>query len=149
LALAIRHPDVVGKIALAGSNFRNVEEAFEPASFKQIQNLPADFAPPPVKGHYDKVAPDPKQWPALVRAVKAMELGFKGFSPEQMRSIKAEVLVTQGDHDGIRPEHAVEMFRLIPRAQLAIFPNADHFMIFMQPEKLQSTVVAFLDAPRP
>jgi pimeloyl-ACP methyl ester carboxylesterase len=146
LALAIKHPDAVGKIAVNGSSFRSVEEAFEPANFQQMRNLPDDFAPPPLKDHYDKVAPDPKQWPALVRAVKKMVLEFKGFSPEQMRSIKAEVLVTQGDHDAIRPEHAVEMFRLIPRSQLAIFPNADHFMIFMQPEKLQSTVVAFLDA---
>lgn len=145
LDLAIRHPDVVGKVALNGSNFRKVEEAFEPASFKQMQNLPADFAPPPLKGHYDKVAPDPKEWPALVHAVKTMCLDFQGFSPEQMRSIKAEVLITHGDRDGFRPERAVEMYRLIPHAQLAIFPNTDHFMIFTQPEKLQATIAAFLD----
>jgi pimeloyl-ACP methyl ester carboxylesterase len=145
LALAIRHPDAVRKVALNGSNFRSVEEAFEPANFQQMRNLPDNFAPPPLKGHYDQVAPDPKEWPALVRAVKKMLLEFKGFSPDQMRSIKAEVLVTQGDRDGLRPEHAVEMFRLIPHAQLAIFPNGDHFMIFVHPEKLQSTVVAFLD----
>jgi pimeloyl-ACP methyl ester carboxylesterase len=94
---------------------------------------------------YDKVAPDPKKWLALVRAVRKMLLEFKGFSSAQVGSIKAEVLITQGDHDGYRPERAVEMFRLIPHAQLAIFPNADHFMIFMQPEKLQSTILAFLD----
>jgi pimeloyl-ACP methyl ester carboxylesterase len=49
-------------------------------------------------------------------------------------------------YSNIRPEQAVEMFRLIPHAQLAIFPNADHFMTFMQPKKLQSAIVAFLDA---
>jgi pimeloyl-ACP methyl ester carboxylesterase len=146
MALAVRHPDVVGKVAVIGSNLRTCEEAFEPATFQQMQNLPDNFAPPPLKGHYDKVAPDPKQWPALVRAVKKMLLAFKGFSPEQLRSLKAEVLIMQGDRDATRPEHAVEMYRLIPHAQLAIFPNSDHFMIFMQPEKLQSTVVAFLDA---
>jgi pimeloyl-ACP methyl ester carboxylesterase len=145
LALAMRHPEAVGKVAVNGANFRSVEEAFEPANFQQMQNLPDNFAPAPLKGHYDQVAPDAKQWPALVRAVKKMLLEFKGFSPEQMRSIKAEVLVTQGDRDGIRPEHGVEMFRLIPHAQLAIFPKGDHFMIFVHPEKLQSTVVAFLD----
>jgi pimeloyl-ACP methyl ester carboxylesterase len=41
---------------------------------------------------------------------------------------------------------AVEMLRLIPHAQLAIFPNADHFMIFMQPKKLQFAIFASLDA---
>jgi pimeloyl-ACP methyl ester carboxylesterase len=91
------------------------------------------------------VAADPKEWPALVRAVKKVILQYKGFSPEQMRSIQAEVLITQGDRDGIRPEHCVEMYRLIPHAQLAIFPHADHFLIFTQPEKLQPVVAAFLD----
>jgi pimeloyl-ACP methyl ester carboxylesterase len=145
LALAIRHPNVVGKVAINGSTFRGIQEAFEPASWKQLQSLPDNFAPPPLKAHYDQVAADPKEWPALVRAVKKMILEYKGFSPEQMRSIQAEVLITQGDRDGIRPEHEVEMYRLIPHAQLAIFPHADHFLIFTQPEKLQSMVVAFLD----
>ncbi len=55
LALAIKHPDAVGKIAVNGSSFRSVEEAFEPANFQQMRNLPDDFAPPPLKDHYDKV----------------------------------------------------------------------------------------------
>ena len=41
-------------------------DAYEPAAFKQFQSLPADFAPAMLKGPYDKLAPDPKQWPALV-----------------------------------------------------------------------------------
>ena len=66
-----------------------------------------------------------------------------------MKAIKAPVLIAQGDRDFIRPEHAVEMFRLIPNAQLAVFPGADHFLIDQAPEKLFPTVAAFLDAPMP
>jgi hypothetical protein len=39
------------------------------------------------------------------------------------------------------------MFRLIPSAQLAVFPAADHLMLFLTPEKLLPTIAAFLDAP--
>jgi pimeloyl-ACP methyl ester carboxylesterase len=93
------------------------------------------------------VAPDPKQWPALVAKIKKMALDFKGFTPEEIRSIRAPVLITLGDRDGVRPEHAVEMFRLIPRAQLAVFPGGDHFMLFTSPETLLPPIAAFLDAP--
>jgi pimeloyl-ACP methyl ester carboxylesterase len=31
-----------------------------------------------------------------------------------------------GDRDIVTPEHAVEMFRTIPRAELCVIPNAGH-----------------------
>ena len=147
LAVAIRHPDVVGKLAINGANSGPIAEAYEPETFQQFKNIPSDFAPKILKDHYDSVAPNPKRWPMLVEKIKQLGLEFKGFSVEQMKSIKAPVLIALGDHDGVRPEHAVEMFRLIPDAQLAIFPGADHFLLFQDPERLLSTVAAFLDAP--
>jgi pimeloyl-ACP methyl ester carboxylesterase len=77
---------------------------------------------------------------------------FKGYSQTQLKAIHARVLVMIGDHEGIRPEHAVEMFRQIPDAQLAVFPGIDHFMVFVSPEKILATLAPFLDstaAPSP
>jgi pimeloyl-ACP methyl ester carboxylesterase len=34
-----------------------------------------------------------------------------------------------------------------PNAQLAIFPGADHFLLFTSPDKVLGTLVPFLDAP--
>jgi len=59
------------------------------------------------------------------------------------------VLVTIGDHDAVQPEHAVEMFRLIPNAQLAVLPGADHFSLLQDPERMLPTIAAFFDAPMP
>jgi pimeloyl-ACP methyl ester carboxylesterase len=61
--------------------------------------------------------------------------------------IKAPVLITVGDHDGVRPEHAVEMFRLMPNSRLAVFPGGDHFLLFTSPDTVLAPVAAFLDAP--
>jgi pimeloyl-ACP methyl ester carboxylesterase len=93
------------------------------------------------------VAPDPAQWPALVAGVRKMGVEFQGYSPDDLRAIQSPVLITLGDRDGIRVEHAVEMYRLIPNSQLAIFPNATHFLIFQDPDKLLGTVATFLEAP--
>jgi pimeloyl-ACP methyl ester carboxylesterase len=149
LAVAIRHPKLVRKLAINGSYYGKMEDAFEPEAFQQFKSLPSDFAPPLLKDPYDKVAPDPKQWPTLVAKVKKMGAEFKGFAREDLKSIRAHVLITLGDRDGVRPEHAVEMFRLIPNAQLAVFPGADHFLLWQSPEKLLPTIAAFLDAPMP
>src|SRR4051812_23868448 len=62
LGVAIRHPGLVRKLAINGSHFSSMEDAFAPEAFQQFLSLPADFAPPTLKGPYDKVAPDPKQW---------------------------------------------------------------------------------------
>lgn len=149
LAVAIRHPSLVRKAAINGSHFGRLRDAYEPESFEQIKSLPADFAPAVLKDPYDKVAPDPTQWPVLVAKIKKMELAFKGFTREQMESIKAPVLITLGDRDGMRPEHAVEMFRLIPNAQLAVFPGGDHFLIWTSPDTVLAPIATFLDAPIP
>jgi pimeloyl-ACP methyl ester carboxylesterase len=148
LAIAIRHPQVVRKVAINGSLYGKLEEAFEPESLKLFQTMKPDF-PPQVKDAYEKVAPDPKHLPTLFAKVKKMSLEFKGFAREDMKSIKAPVLITIGDRDFMRPEHAVAMYRLIPNAQLAVFPGADHFLIHQAPEKLLPTIAAFLDAPMP
>lgn len=147
LAVAIRHPGLVGKVAINGSNYGKIEDAYEPATFEQFKSLPADFAPSVLKDPYDKVAPNPKQWPMLVAKIKKMGLEFKGFAREDMKSIKAPVLITLGDRDGVRPEHAVAMFRLIPNAQLAVFPGGDHFLLWTSPETVLAPVAAFLDRP--
>ena len=99
---------------------------------------------------YDKVAPDPTQWPTLVAKIKKSVLEFHRVSlAKQLNGITAPVLITLGDRDGVRLEHAVEMFRLIPNSQLAVFPGADHFLILQHPDKLLPPIAEFFDAPIP
>jgi pimeloyl-ACP methyl ester carboxylesterase len=57
-----------------------------------------------------------------------------------VKSIKAPVLITLGDRDGVKPEHAVEMFRLVPNAKLAMFPGGDHFLIWTSPNTVLGPV---------
>lgn len=147
LGVAIRHPELVRKLAMLGSCAGPPKDTFEPESYKQYQSLSADFAPPLLKEPYDRMAPDPTRWPMLVTKIKNMGRDFKGYSAAELKTIKAQTLIMMGDHDGIRPEHAVEMYRLIPNAQLALFPGGDHFVLFTNPEKVLSTLVPFLDAP--
>jgi len=55
--------------------------------------------------------------------VERME-NFKGWTDEDIKSIKAPAFIVIGDHDIVTPEHAAKMYRLIPDCRLAILPGA-------------------------
>jgi len=64
------------------------------------------------------------------------------YARDEMRSIAAPTLIIVGDTDLITPEHAVEMFRTIPRAQLCVVPHAGHGVL------PKETILTFLkEAP--
>jgi hypothetical protein len=64
------------------------------------------------------------------------------------------------DSDIVRPEHGVQLFRLLgggvagditglPRSQLAILPGTTHITLVDRADWLLSMITAFLDAPMP
>lgn len=147
--LAAKHPELVDKLAVLGSGTASLKEAFEPASYEQFKSItPESFNYPEVKDPYTKVAPDPAKWPVLVAKVTKMEETEKGMTKAEVQSIQAPTLIMQGDRDGTRPEHIVEVYRTLPNAQLALFPNADHFVMFTHTDRFLSTLMSFLDEPK-
>ena len=150
LALAIQHPDLVRKLAILGATAGATKDTYDSEAYKQFKSItPENFNFPQVKEPYTRVAPDPSKWSVLVAKIIQMDDAFQGFAAKDVQAIQAQTLIMLGDHDGVRPEHAVEMFRLIPNSQLAIFPASDHFLLFMNPEKVLSTLMSFLELPVP
>jgi pimeloyl-ACP methyl ester carboxylesterase len=79
---------------------------------------------------------------------------------EAIQSIKAPTLLIIGDSDIVRPEHAVEMFRLLgggvpgdliglPKSQLAVLPGTTHVTVVDRSDLLNSMITEFLDSPIP
>jgi pimeloyl-ACP methyl ester carboxylesterase len=141
--MAVRHPKLVRRVVSHGGSLA-------PYPGTAADRLPhdADFVKWP-REEYQKVAPDPKQWPTLYDQATRSLFAWKGFSPDQLKAIKAPVLIMCGDHDLIPVERCAEWSRMIPNAQLAVTPDASHFALFSEPEKLLPTIATFLDAPAP
>ena len=81
---------------------------------------------------------------------------FKDWNADLIRSIKAPALIIVGDKDVVRPEHAVEMFRLMPNAKLSVLPGAHGEYIgeaevakkgSRMPELTVAMIEEFLDEP--
>ena len=153
LALAIRHPDLVRKLVIAGTNY--TPAGLEPEIYKLIEEgatKPKEEAvkdiPPQFAKAYAEVAPNPENWPTLVSKVMKKGASFKGWTPNQIRSIAAPTLIVLADRDQLRLEHAAEMFRLHRQAQLAVLPGKDHITL-VESEMIGPLVLSFLDAPMP
>ena len=82
----------------------------------------------------------------------------EGWPSETIASLKPPALLIVGDSDIVRPEHVVEMFRLLgggvvgdlaglPRSQFAVLPGTTHVTLVDRVEWLASMITAFLDAP--
>ena len=100
----------------------------------------------PFRAAYARVAPRPEDWPALIGKAKAMWRGFGGWDANDMRAIAAPVMLIVGDRDFVRLDHALELFRMIPDARLAVLPGTDHAAPFTRAEWIAPMVVDFLEA---
>ena len=145
LGLAIRHPDLVSKLVVAGTNYNN--QGLQPGLVEMFKTInPDDLGF--IREPYLKVAPRPEDFPVLVRKVMEMAVAFPGWRPEELQALSMPALVMIGDADIILPEHAVEMYRLIPNARLAVLPNTDHFLrLAPDPAWVTSMLVDFLNMP--
>jgi len=72
-----------------------------------------DLAGSVFQAAYARTAPNPEDWPTLIAKNRQHDREFAGWPPEAIRSIKAPRLLIIGDSDIVRPEHAVELFRLL------------------------------------
>lgn len=121
MQMAIRYPLLTGKI-IAGSPLCKRSGAF-PQFWDFMNHATIDQMPQQYKDEYKKVAPDPNQLQTMHdRCVKRM-VTFKDWSDEQIKSITVPTLLIFADKDVATPEHAVELYRLIPNCQLAILPG--------------------------
>jgi pimeloyl-ACP methyl ester carboxylesterase len=145
LATAIKYPATVRRLAIIGASYKRADEAYAPDVLKDFKSItPETFAPNELKEPYEAMSPAPN-WKGLVAKILQMENDFKGFSQDQMKAITAEVFIGVGDHYDVALEHSVEMHNLIPKSQLAVFPNADHLLLWTNPDRVLPYVKEFLN----
>ncbi|MGE5663086.1 MAG: alpha/beta fold hydrolase [Deltaproteobacteria bacterium] len=145
LQIAIRHPAMARRLVVASAMYKR--DGLPHEFWESMKNATLESMPVELKEAYLKVAPHPEQLPTFHdKCVKRM-LEFKDWRAQDIKSITAPTMVMIADGDIVMPEHAVEMFRLLPHAQLAVLPGTDHMSLVTRAEWQFSMIEAFLDAP--
>ena len=144
--IAIRFPEMVGRVATYAATFGPPQIALNPQTTHFDRPLTADSSSMQFqRENYKKVAPDPNYWPTIFDKLGSIQ--WEGFSNEELASITAPILILLGDRDFVCLEHAVATVKLIPNAELAVIPSASHFALFSEPERVLPIVKHFLEKP--
>jgi pimeloyl-ACP methyl ester carboxylesterase len=159
LQVALRASALVRKLVVVSAAYAS--DGGYPELYAGIEQITAaQFDGTPWRAAYDRTAPHPDAFPALVAKLTRLDLTPFAWPSEAIRAIAAPTLIVLGDADATRPEHAVAMFRLrgggvfgdlagMPASQLAILPGTSHVGMLERTDWLVPMVTAFLDAPMP
>ncbi|MGN6440173.1 MAG: alpha/beta fold hydrolase [Agriterribacter sp.] len=152
---AVRHPQQLRRLVILSGAYAHdgwwpeVEASF--ATF-----TPEMFKGTPIQKQYDSMGNDPARFPEFVKKVMSIDLKPYDWSKE-VKKIQAPILMAIGDADGVRYEHALELFRAkgggkmgdmhgLPKSRLAILPGTTHIGMIQRTDLLIPMVTGFLDA---
>lgn len=134
-ALASSHPELVRRLVAVGgplgaygasiADLENDEDLTPELMQQQVPDLVAKRK---------KQMIHPEQWDQLIRDLNAMYQKTVYVKQDEIRAIKASTLIMAGDRDPTRPEHFIEIFKLLPDAQLAIISGCGHVIFHCKPD---------------
>jgi pimeloyl-ACP methyl ester carboxylesterase len=148
LMLGIRYPELVRKIVASGANLDPY--GLTDRSFQETMNAGADAT---LSGRdrvaYGSVSPQGAGHLTVIRE-KLRQLWLTHptpdeISPAMLQKLRRPVLVISGDHDEVRLEHTLLIFRSVPNAKLWILPGTGHPTFGLRPEWINPVLQSFLD----
>lgn len=150
LLIAKNNPDLVHRVIASGANTRLV--GMTPEEIKKIRDsspeqLAADFEKK-YRDQYVAVSPDgEKHWPIIAKKIWDLWLTPLILEDKDLALIKAPTLIINGDKDLIPVEHAVEIFKALPKGQLFIVPATEHHTFELAAPLLNPVMLTFLNSP--
>jgi pimeloyl-ACP methyl ester carboxylesterase len=159
LGVALRHPRLVRKLVFMSGTFNLT--GVHPG----LMDGMGEMQPEMMHGsmwhdEYLRIAPRPEDFNTLFAKKQAADQNIREWSADEVAALQAPTMIVIGDSDLTRPEHAVEMFRLLgggvfgdvaglPKSRLAILPGTTHVSIADRADWLVPMVTEFLDMPMP
>ncbi len=121
LQVAIRHPKLVNKLIIASSMYKRA--GVVPRFWQGFKNPDFSVMPDYYKQAFLAVNPSQDALHIMFNQCVQRMLHFTDIPDATISTIHNPTLVIIGDKDVPLPEHAVEMYRRMPHASLAIFPG--------------------------
>jgi pimeloyl-ACP methyl ester carboxylesterase len=143
LALGIDHAARVDRLFVFGTNYDSRGSKARSGPSPTFSAYAAKC-----RADYNRIGKSKAGFDAAASALGPVWRDPATFTKEQLRSIKAPTLVSDGDHDEvILLDQVKEMAGLIPNARLAVFKDASHFALWQDPAGFNKVLVEFLTAP--
>ena len=154
LELGMRYPGLARALVLGGTQFR-FSEAYleatrallsiadgEEVDRETLERDQPDFVDYLREAHGHVYGPG--YWKTYVKKIAVLWLTPLHYAPEDLATITDPVLLLTGDRDGVATEESIEMFRLLPNAELAVAPASDHSFIEAKASLFDALALDFL-----
>jgi pimeloyl-ACP methyl ester carboxylesterase len=137
LLLAIRHPEKVKKLAVTGANLQPDTSAV----FQEVIDIVMPYYTE-LRNTTNRNAMQKNNWKLMKLLVDNPHIPLK-----DVNTIKCPTLVIGGDHDVIKEEHTMQIYKNIPQAYLWILPNSGHSTPIVYKDEFNKTVGDFFAKP--
>jgi pimeloyl-ACP methyl ester carboxylesterase len=121
MQVVLRHPTLARKLVFAGSMTKRSGAA--PGFWQGFSSSTFADMPQELKDAFLKVNPDPRLLQDMYDKDVERMRNFVEIGDDELKSVVVPTLVMIGDRDVPTAEHAVELARLLPKAQLMILPG--------------------------
>lgn len=120
MQIAHRHPETVEKLIVASAFYKR--NGMMDGFFESMMDATLESMPESLKINFLNLNPDFSALENMFDKDSKRMQTFKDWSEDILKSIKSPTLFISGDKDVMKPEHVVEMWRLVEGAQLMILP---------------------------
>jgi pimeloyl-ACP methyl ester carboxylesterase len=159
--VAIRHPERVRRLVILSGTYSHDGWWPDVEAFFAAINADA-FKGTPIEKEYSRFGNDPAHFPTFIKKVISIDLKPYDWSREAY-AITAPMFILMGDVDGVRYQHALELFRAkgggkmgdihgLPKSRLAVVPGTTHIGMIQRWSWLVPMINEFLDSdlnPKP
>lgn len=136
LMVARRRPDLVRRLVFAAGVFHR--DGWEEGV---LDGEPPEF----LKQSYGQISPDGiGHYDVVVAKLAAMHAREPRLTRTDLHQITPRTLVIVGDDDQVRLEHAIEMYRHLPDAELAVVPGTSHGLLVEKPGLCNLIIAEFM-----
>jgi pimeloyl-ACP methyl ester carboxylesterase len=136
LVVALRRPDLVRRLVLAAGVFHR--DGWAPGV---LDGEPPGF----LERSYGELSPDgPGHYGVMVAKLAAMHASEPAFTPADLGAVTSRTLVMVADDDEVILEHAIEAYRSLPDAELAVVPGTSHGLLVEKPGLCNLLITEFL-----
>jgi pimeloyl-ACP methyl ester carboxylesterase len=136
LVAALARPDLVGRLVLAAGVFHR-----DGWAEGVLDGEPPGF----LRESYGEVSPDgPGHYDVVAAKLADMHAREPALTAGDLARVTCRTLVMVADDDEVRLEHAIEMYRGLPDAELAVVPGTSHGLLVEKPSLCNLLITEFL-----
>ncbi|MBP7556332.1 MAG: alpha/beta hydrolase [Chitinophagaceae bacterium] len=153
--MGVRHPEQVRRLVVLSGTYAH--NGWWPDVVASFATFTGDmFKGTPIRKQYDSLGNDPARFNDYIKKVLSIDLKPYDWANE-VKKIQVPIFMAIGDADGVRYEHALELFRAkgggkmgdihgLPKSRLAILPGTTHIGMMMHTDWLIPMITDFLDS---